>query len=125
MHFIVQVNQLARPMNWVFGLKERYKHWSHALIVFAKDCLEYSKVKLTHFKNNFVKYLQVFCFLRVLFNFKHRCLQRFYDHIISIEHFLGKNHQQLVDLLVILKPEILKFKKFTRQKVFLVKLVFA
>ena len=47
-------------MKRIFCLKEGRNEWSHTVVVFREDCLEDSEVKLTHFKDDFVKNLDIF-----------------------------------------------------------------
>lgn len=97
----------------IASLQERRQHRPHAFIIFAKYCLKHGEVILSHFKDHLVEDIKELSFRWVLFPVKHWSLQRLDHHVVTIKHFLGQYHQKLVDLLVVLEPQIFQLKELT------------
>jgi hypothetical protein len=103
-HFFIQVDQFAGAVELVLGLKERGNHGPHSFVVLAEEGLEYCKVKLAHLVNHFIENIRVLSLSWVLIDVKNWRRKGFDHQLVSIQDFLGKNIQKLVNFLVVDKP---------------------
>lgn len=120
MHLLIQINQLSAPVQGVSGLDEGVDHGAHTLVVLAEDGLEDGEVEVGHLEDDLVENVQVSRSFGVLVDIEQGCLQTFHYHIVSVYDFLGQNHEQLIDLLVVCEPQVFEFEKLTGEEVFLV-----
>lgn len=66
MHLFIQIDQLARSVQWVLCLEEGCYHRPHTLVVLAENGLEDGKVELSHFEGDFIEDVDVFSLGRIL-----------------------------------------------------------